>query len=45
MTFVKLREAEPMARRHAALVCLAAAAAGWTLALAGVYAACWLVGI
>lgn len=40
MGFVKLREAEPMTRRTAALICFAAASAGWALTIAAAY---WLV--
>jgi hypothetical protein len=43
MSFVK-REAEPLGRRHAALICFAAATTGWALTLATVYASLWLLG-
>ncbi len=42
ISFVK-RETEPLGRRHAALICFAAATVGWALTLAAFYAGYWLI--
>lgn len=45
VSFAKMREAEPLGRRNAALLCFAAATVGWVLTLTTFYAACWLLDL